>query len=247
MCVCLYVCVCVCVCVWLYDCLNIPGIKTKAHQLVVAQKAQTLEHLSIDYPSEHWIHVYSDGLSQGAVRNGVAGVYIQCSDGTTKSLPYPRVSCQQTTDLSNKQPPKQSHLIKQAISNTNIVFLIDWKSVIQSVQNESQDNATRNFKHQFSIVSRTNNAALRWIPAHCGITGNESADKLAKQPSECQQHHHRVSLPEMKTPVKGKFNTAWKTRTGSTYPNDPIIHLNRREQTMIFRLRTGHCRLGSHL
>ena len=43
-----------------------------------------------------------------------------------------------------------------------------------------------------------------------------------------------------------KFNRAWKTRTGSIYPSDSIIHLNRREQTMIFRLRTGHCRLGAH-
>ena len=140
-----------------------------------------------------------------------------------------------------------SHLIKQALSNTNIVFHIDCKSVLQSVQNESQNNATRNFKHQFSIISRINNAALQWIPAHCGNTGNESADKLAKQASECQQHHHRVSLPEMKTLVKGKFNTAWKTRTGSTYPRDPIIHQNRREQTMLFRLRTRHCGLGAQL
>ena len=120
-----------------------------------------------------------------------------------------------------------SHLINQAVSDTNIVFLIDCKSVLQSVQNESQGNATRHFKHQFSIISRTNKAA------HCGITGNESADKLATLASECQQRRHRVSLPEMKTLVKGKFNTAWKTRTGSTYPSDPIIHLNRREQTDI--------------
>ena len=140
-----------------------------------------------------------------------------------------------------------SHLIKQAISNTNIVFLIDCKSVLQSVQNESQDNATRNVKRQFIIISRTNNAVFQWISAHCGITGNQSADKLAKQTSECQQHRHTLLVPEMKTLVKGKFNTAGKTRTGSTYPSDPIMHLNRREQTMILRQRTGHCRLGAHL
>ena len=156
-----------------------------------------------------------------------------------------------------------SHLIKQAISNTNMVFLIDCKSVLRSVQNVSQDNATSNFKHLFSIISRTNNAelqliptlrgitgnesALQLIPALCGITGNRSAEELAKQASECQQHRHRVSPPKMKTLVKGKFNTAWKTRTGSTYPSDPIRHLNRREQTMLFRLRTGHCRLGAQL
>ena len=124
------------------------------------QNALTLEHLSIHYPSEHWIHVYSHGSSQDAVCNGGAGVYIQYPDGTTKSLSAP------TDQLSinfEQQAATQamSHLINQAISNTN-VFLIDCKSVLQSVQNESQDNATRNFKHQFSIISRTNNAALQW-------------------------------------------------------------------------------------
>ena len=114
-----------------------------------------------------------------------------------------------------------SHLIKQVISNTNVVFLIDCKSVLQSVQNESQDNAIRNVKHQFIIISRTNNAVFQWISAHCGITGNQSADKLAKQTSECQQHRHRLFHTEMKTPVKGKFNTAGKTKTESTYPSDP--------------------------
>ena len=51
-----------------------------------------------------------------------------------------QVSCQQTTELLKQCLIKKT----QAISNTDIVFLIDCKSVLQSVQNESQDK----FKHQ---------------------------------------------------------------------------------------------------
>ena len=162
-------------------CLSIPGIETKAHQSVVAQNEVTLEHLTIHYASKHWIRVYSYGSSQGAVRNGGAGGYVQYPDGTTKSLSAPTGQLS-TNYRSEQQAATQamSHLIQQAISKSNIVFLIDYKLVLQSVQNESQDNSTRNFKHQFSIISRTNNAALQWIPAHCGITGKESADNLAK-------------------------------------------------------------------
>ena len=39
-------------------CLNIPGIEAKTNKSVVAKKTLTLEHLSIHYPSEHWIYVY---------------------------------------------------------------------------------------------------------------------------------------------------------------------------------------------
>ena len=161
--------------------LNIPGIETKAHQSVMAQKALILEHLSIHYLSDHWIYVYSDGSSQDAVCNGGAGVsrWNRSLSATTGQLSTYHKSEQQAATQA------MSQLINQAVSNTNIVFLIDCKSVLESVQNESQDNATRHFKHQFSIISRTNKAAFQWIPAHCGITGNESADKQVKQTSEC--------------------------------------------------------------
>ena len=91
-----------------------------------------------------------------------------------------------TNHRSEQQAATQamSHLIQQTNhSNTNIVFLIYCKSTLRSVQNEFQDNATRNVKHQFSIISRTNNAALQLIPAFCGITGNESSLQLI--PAHC--------------------------------------------------------------
>ena len=147
--------------------LNIPGIETKIHQSVVAQKALTLENPKYLLPIRA---LDSCLLRQGAVRNGGVGVYTRYQDGTTKSLSAPTGQLS-TNYRSEQQAATQamSHLIKQAVSNTNIVFLIDCTSVLQSIQNESQDNVTRNLKHQFIIVCRTNNAALQWIPSQCGI------------------------------------------------------------------------------
>ena len=37
---------------------------------------------------------------------------------------------------------------------------------------------------------------LQWIPAHCGINGNEMADKLAKRGAAMTQHDNPITLAE---------------------------------------------------
>ena len=53
---------------------------------------------------------------------------------------------------------------------------------------------------------------------------------------------------EAKTLLKSSFRADWKSRNGDYSPDQDHIHsLNRREQTVIFRLRTGHCDLNKHM
>ncbi|VDI67554.1 Hypothetical predicted protein [Mytilus galloprovincialis] len=35
---------------------------------------------------------------------------------------------------------------------------------------------------------------IQWIPSHCGVWGNEQADRLAKYDAEQQQEENSVSL-----------------------------------------------------
>ena len=80
---------------------------------------------------------------------------------------------------------------------------------------------------------------LQWIPSHCGIRGNEQADKMAKMGAREQQENNPVSLMEMKTIIKSLFRSPPKP--------DPYHQLSRQAQVVIFRLRTGHNRLNKHL
>ena len=89
---------------------------------------------------------------------------------------------------------------------------------------------------------------LQWIPAHCGIPGNERADKLAKTGSNCDQPQSELSFQEAKALVKQQQTSRWRGINGGYKPQtDSIRLLDRKKATMIYRLRTGHCQLRAHL
>ena len=57
---------------------------------------------------------------------------------------------------------------------------------------------------QTASLARTMLVTLEWIPAHCGIWGNEQADSLAKAGSRLQQPQHPISFREAKN-IKRTF------------------------------------------
>ncbi|KAK7097114.1 hypothetical protein V1264_004138 [Littorina saxatilis] len=201
------------------------------------------------YPHCTWTHVYTDGSSENAVRNGGSGVYIRRPNGTTTSLSVP------AGDLSSNYRAELHALITAAEhaagedrSRQNIVLLTDSLSALQSLLSGPTDLPTRQLDNCLSTLSQHNKVVLQWIPAHVGIAGNEEADRLAKGGARLPQPHNSTSYKEAKTLLQRKKKENWKKRNGDYNPQeDPINKLDRRSQTTIFRLRTGHCGLKKHL
>ena len=117
---------------------------------------------------------------------------------------------------------------------SQVVFLTDAKSVLEATTAGKLPHLQKALN---SITCLR--IVLQWIPSHCGVAGNEEADKLAKQGSEREQEENSVTYTEMKTVVKSLFKVP--------QPPDSYHQLSRQEQVIIFRLRTGHNRLNRHL
>ena len=70
---------------------------------------------------------------------------------------------------------------------------------------------------------------------------------VALQGSANEQIYQPLSFQEVKTIIQRKSAVDWKTNTGYDYGKDSLKDLSRTDQVIIFRLRTGHCRLNKHL
>ena len=96
-------------------------------------------------------------------------------------------------------------------------------------------------------VCNSHTVVLQWIPSHCNIHGNETADSLAKDGATKEQRDRSTTYAEAKTIIKAKEQQKWKQQHPHYNRSDPFYLLTRREQVCIFRLRTGHNRLNHHM
>ena len=116
-----------------------------------------------------------------------------------------------------------------------VVFLSDAISVLQAYQNQKLPNLAKALQQ----VSATMRAVLQWVPAHCGISGNEQAVILAKEGARGEQHNNNVTFSEKKTLIRAL--------TMPMTQRDDYHLLFREQQVVLVRLRTGHNGLNSHM
>lgn len=99
-----------------------------------------------------------------------------------------------------------------------------------------------------------------WIPAHIGIDGNERADKAAKRALKSGNHIDvNLSKSEAKVVIKGQIKKRWQNEWNKEskgrylFKNKPLVGSagtggrNRKEESVITRLRNGHSALNSSL
>ena len=227
---------------------EIPGLAAKGRKAPELQKALTLEMIQSRYPKSTWTHVFTDGSAENAVRNGGSGAYIRRSDGTTSSLSIP-AGCLSSNYRAEVHALKAATelLIAEDCNQQNIVFLSD--SVCSSVSDK--------WPHRLSHPAATQQPAYSVRQQHssapvgastCWHCWNETADRLAKAAAKLPQPYFSTTYREVKTLLKQKQKSAWRLKNNEYDPQkDHINTLDRRTQTTIFRLRTGHCGLRKHL
>ena len=227
-------------------------------------KAATLETISLYH--QGMVHAYTDGSATDEGRTGF-GAIIQYPDGTKNTIS--RAYDFNSTNFHAEVMAIRSTLevIKQAFDDSttpsDIVIFSDSQATLQALKNPLSCNPSL-----FSILEIIDlmrgkykiATYLQWVPGHADIKGNELADRLAKQGTEQTQTLTPCDLRAVTKTLCSKAKVKWinewdsDERGRSMYSflpkpnrNDPINSLPRKAQSAIFQMRTGHCRLNSHL
>ena len=225
------------------------------------------EETIMDYP-EHWIHVYTDGSAFKATTNAGYGLWICFPDGGSyEACDACGSTCSNYEAELKGIQSALSHLHATFESDpttaTNIVIFTDSKSALQALEKGNADNeevlltAMNADKLLSAFAVRV---VLQWIPGHTNIPGNERADKLAKKGTQQEQPDKPTTYQTTKGIITQNYKEEWmnawaRGSTGrkvyshmnKTNPKDRIKSLKRKDQTSIFRLRTGHAPLNYHL
>jgi len=226
---------------WKYDLSNltintaVPGL-SPATRDETAKLALTQAMIDDQYPSENWTRVYTDGSATAAIKDGGAGVFITHISGRSESISLPTGKHCTNYRAEVEAILQATSSIEESCENcSNVVIFTDALSVLQALGNSKLPSMSR----ALDQLSRNKVVSLQWIPAHCGVPGNETADRLAKLGATGNQPITAVTHEEKATTVK----TLMKPKT----PKDDYHLLDRWEQVIIFRLRTGHNRLNAHM
>lgn len=105
-----------------------------------------------------------------------------------------------------------------------------------------------------NLQESSNKIHIIWVPSHIGITGNEAADKLAREAANSHLDTVEFQLPydrrnHLKEMMKTKWQNVWTLSTNKLSRIEPDIisrrfpNLDRRNNTIIRRVRIGHTRL----
>ena len=149
---------------------EVPGIGKKDCQAPHEMKTLALELIDEKYNPREWTHVFTDGSSEGAVKNGGAGIFIRHTDGrlTPKAYPTGKISSNYRAESTALLQALQL-FTKSASPPQKIVFFTDCKSMLEGLQSTRNEQQVSDIKQALLILKRKSAITLQWIPAHCGF------------------------------------------------------------------------------
>ena len=215
---------------------TVPNVSAGDSQDETAKRALTLATIEERYPDEAWIHAYTDGSATNAVSNGGAGVHLKYPEGhiETAKLPTGKYCSNYGAEVQALMQAT-SMIIDSENECKQAVLLTDSLSALEALAGDKLPQLMMRLQE----AAKSRRVALQWIPAHCGIPGNEAADELAKLGAQEVQPDNSVNFHEKRTLVKAAMR--------QTSTRDAYHFLERQQQVIIMRLRTGHNRLNAHM
>ncbi|XP_035213477.1 uncharacterized protein LOC118187377 [Stegodyphus dumicola] len=147
-----------------------------------------LETIEQRFPAEEWIHVYTDGSLTDRIQGPEAGAF---SKLFSFYIPVGAYSTHFDGELKAIHVAAQQLSLRQS-SFRRAVVLSDSTLAIQVISSYQECKNICVKQCQEVIKEISYKISFQWVPSHCGINGNEMADKLAKKALRFPKSQKRV-------------------------------------------------------
>ena len=200
------------------------------------------------YPDSEWLHLYTDGSLCDTETSAGAGIHCKLFDlylsAGTNSTNFDGEILAIHMALSQ--------LLCRIKLFSKVVILSDSLATIQAIALQSAPFSTKvaEIQKYIKVLTALNKVIkLQWIPAHCGLLGNEHADFLAKKGTKIpQKPHNSLSYHTTKLILnkifKKQINEKFKLESSnkpwlSLLEKSAVPEAPRYEAVAIFRLLSG--------
>ena len=96
----------------------------------------------------------------------------------------------------------------------NITIFTDSLSTLQVLNTANPDQIIQGLHSSLAKLTAQFPVSLLWVPAHMGLTGNETADRLATIGSQTLQTQNLVTYKDARTLLHSRFKGDWQTGNG---------------------------------
>ena len=161
------------------------------------------------------ISMYTDGSKS---KNGTGAGVVVFRKGTNNSCvynPYKLKLNKHASVFSAELVAIEAAVnsVKNTV-NTSCTIYSDSKSALQAIlKYDSQNSIVQNI-HMLLVSLKENNTSIKfcWVPAHCGIKGNEFADKIAKQATKFSKNcKNPILFSDIKAFIKNEATKKMET------------------------------------
>ena len=217
--------------------------KTASNSNIMKQNFQVLQSRYTEYQ-----HIYTDGSKDGE-KVGCAVL----SGNHCNSLRIPDGSSVFTAEA--KAIDLALDFINSCFLFDKFLIFSDSLSVLKALNHTSSRNSQiQKLLEKHHEITKTKEILFCWLPSHVDITGNEAADRKAKESLKLNMSTFEVPFnnfqPFINTYILSEWQKSWDTAAfNKLHAIKPVIRNNpsavrkiRREEVVITRLCVGHTR-----
>ena len=191
--------------------------------------------------------IYTDGSASGGTSDGGAGIVIATSDPQnpvtkhTIKVKGSSLTCSYEEEVQ-AMLSACSWIREHCNRRKSVLVMTDSKSLCDALLAKSSST-----DHITNVINQCRaKITIQWVPAHCGIPGNEAADQAAKQAAELHGANRPTSYGSACAAIRRHIKDKPPRRqdhrdTYSAINREREYEIdNRRDQVDLARLRSGY-------